>query len=160
MFTCIGPADLSYRGVIRESVGQTDAVRHHHPAVLTIHRRTLDLRSFSVPVCPIQSAAGRKTGVRHNSTHIIQAPFASGGTTKPIFAFLHGCFLANIMRQEETCTSIKCSCTSGYMKVRERRPPGSSCLMLMRSRSGYSEQRVTFDLQLRLGRSHRKIWTT
>lgn len=58
--TCICPAHLPRGGVICESVGQTDPVRHHHPAVLTVHRRALDLRSLSVPVRPVESAAGRE----------------------------------------------------------------------------------------------------
>lgn len=59
MCTCISPADLSSGKVVRQCIWQTDAIRHHHPAVQTIHRRTFNLRSLSVPVSPVQSPAGR-----------------------------------------------------------------------------------------------------
>lgn len=54
--------------------------------------------------------------------------------------------LANIKRQEENHTqAFRQPHTGGYIKVQEHGARGSSCLVLMRSWSGYSEQRVTFD---------------
>lgn len=117
MRTCICPAHLSWRRVIGESVWQTDTIRYHHPSVLTVHCRTLDLWSLSVPVCPVQSAVGRTTeGLRCHG-------------------FAGSLFFIWTWFQMANHTHL----------VARGKAPGNSCLMLMRSWSGYSEQHATFD---------------